>query len=49
LFWNSPVEVLLTIEQQAVLLGARRTRSQKKKKSKIPFLSNRFVVDETSA
>lgn len=49
LFWNSPDEVLLTIEQQAVLLGARRTRSQKKKKSKIPFLSNRFVVDETSA
>ena len=49
LFWNCPDDVLLTIEQRAVLMGAKRTRSQKKKKSKIPFLSDRFAVKEAAA
>jgi len=50
LFWNFSHEALLTIEQQAALMGAKRTRRQKKKtKSKIPFLSDRFAVKEATA
>jgi hypothetical protein len=50
LYWNCPDDVLLTIEQQAVLIGAKRTRSQKKKKkSKIPFLSDSSAIEEATA
>mmetsp|Transcript_30228 Transcript_30228/g.60717 ORF Transcript_30228/g.60717 Transcript_30228/m.60717 type:complete len:563 (+) Transcript_30228:28-1716(+) len=50
LFWNCSHRALLTIEQQAALMGAKRTRRQKKKtKSKIPFLSDRFAVKEATA
>mmetsp|Transcript_9649 Transcript_9649/g.14314 ORF Transcript_9649/g.14314 Transcript_9649/m.14314 type:complete len:564 (+) Transcript_9649:89-1780(+) len=50
LFWNCSHGALLTIEQQAALMGAKRTRRQKKKtKSKIPFLSDRFAVKEATA
>ncbi len=43
LFWNCHHDALLTIEQQAVLMGAKSTmRQEKKRKSKIPFLSDRF-------
>jgi hypothetical protein len=50
LFWNCSHDALLTIEQQAALMGAKRTRRQKKKtKSKIPFLSDRFAVKEATA
>ena len=49
LFWNCSHDALLTIEQQAVLMGAKRTMRKKKIRSKIPFISDRFGTKEATA
>ncbi|KAL7497791.1 hypothetical protein ACHAWT_010208 [Skeletonema menzelii] len=47
-FWNCSPDALLTIEQQAVLMGAKRTIRKKKTESKIPFLPDRFHAKEAT-
>lgn len=46
LFWNAPADVLLAMEQQAMLMGAKKSSTPQKKKSRFPFLSDRFASAE---
>ena len=48
LFWSLSDDALLAIEQQAVLMAAKRSTSQKKRKARIPFLSDQVTVKRIS-